>query len=93
MQYPIDWTKDGAIRACFTYQTKHLAGPRFGVLPISWYQRDHADIHDNIVGRAKTLGVTGVFAVIFTDGRLWAKISGGRISLGSATTFNRAIDR
>lgn len=93
MHYPINWLNDQAIRACFTYQTRFLHSPPVGLLPIGSYQRDQTDTHDNIVDRARHLGVEGQFDVVFTDGRLWAKTSGGRISLGTPDRFQRMRDR
>jgi hypothetical protein len=89
MIYPINYMLESDIRNCFTYQTRFLGAPRFGSLPIGIYQKDHVDMHDNIVDRARHLGVEGQFEVKFTEGSLWARISGGRIRLGSGENFRR----
>ena len=88
MIYPINYMWSD-IRNCFSYQTRFLGAPRFGSLPIGIYQKDQFSMHDNIVDRARHLGVQGQFEVIFTEGSLWAKISGGRIRLGSGINFQR----
>lgn len=40
MQLPVDWHDDASIRRAFTYVTKARLAPRFGSLPIAYYQAD-----------------------------------------------------
>jgi hypothetical protein len=93
MIYPINWNSERDIKACFVYQTRFLKGPLFGALPIGMYQKDHVDCHDNIVDRARTLGVEGTFKVKFSEGSLWAQMSDlVWIRLGSGVNFQRWRD-
>ena len=46
MNPKINWNDDQDIKRVFSYQTRMGLAPKFGSLPISWYQQHQCEIND-----------------------------------------------
>jgi hypothetical protein len=59
MLFPINYSDETAVRRLFSWQTRYGMAPKFGTLPIAYYQQDQVNAYDIIDQAArKTLGIT-----------------------------------
>ena len=46
MKIPVDWSDERALRALFVWQARLGLAPRFGTLPIAFYQAEQSDAYN-----------------------------------------------
>lgn len=78
MQLPIDWTDDGKVRALFSWQTRIGLAPKFGTLPIGWYQIWQCAAYDLLVerlaGEGRVRTTSGIVEGKRADEKVWRRL-------------------
>lgn len=97
-QYPTDFTDETALRNLFAWQTRTRLAPKFGALPIVYYQQDQCAIHDEIVRRiaATHHSCYAPFVVRMRDGVVQfrsPKLGGLWERIGTAREIGDACER
>lgn len=70
---PEIWSDDTKLRRVFTWLTRIGAAPKFGTLPIVYYQQDQCDAIDALETAMKVKGIAPNSPLRFTGGLFYAR--------------------